>query len=348
MRCYRSRGSSDVKILETDRLVVRQVTIDDAEFILGLLNEPSWLRFIGDKGVRTLDDARGYILSGPIESYGRFGFGLSMTLQKSDGARIGLCGLLKRDALPDVDIGFALLPAYWGKGYALEAAAAVLEHGGTTHGLRRIVAITNPDNERSIQLLEKLGMRQDGTVRISDAGPDLKYFRRDLEQPGARLSGHLSDLLARELEGLRREIALFSDDASIWRTVPGITNSAANLALHLAGNLQHFVGRVLGGTPYVRNRELEFGQTSGSKDDVIRELQAATTVVRVTLARLGDDQLAREFPELHAGMRFQTDRFLLHLCTHAAFHLGQAGVVRRAVTGDARSSGPIPLKAMAS
>ena len=335
-------------ILETDRLIVRHVSIDDAAFILGLLNEPSWLRFIGDKGVRTLDDARGYILSGPIESYGRFGFGLYMTLQKSDGARIGLCGLLKREALPDVDIGFALLPAHWGKGYALEAAAAVLEHGRTTHGLRRIVAITNPDNERSIQLLEKLGMRQNGTVRISDTGPDLKYFQRDLEQPGAALSGHVSDLLVRELEGLSREIALFPDDAGIWRTVPGITNSAANLALHVAGNLQHFVGRVLGGTSYVRNRELEFGRASGTKDDVIRELQAATTAVRVALARLGDDRLFSEYPESHNGMRLQTDRFLLHLCTHAAFHLGQAGSVRRAVTADARSSGPIPLKAIAS
>ena len=332
-----------MKVLETDRLEVRHVTIDDAEFILGLLNEPSWLRFIGDKGVRTLDDARAYILDGPIASYQRFGFGLYMTQQKSDGARIGLCGLLKRDALPDVDIGFALLPAYWGKGYALEAAAGVLEHGRAAHGLRRIVAITNPDNARSIQLLEKLGMRQEGTVRISDAGPELRYFARRLETPGAVLSGHVSDLLVRELEGLRREIALFPDDASIWRTVPGVTNSAANLALHVAGNLQHFVGRLLGGTSYVRNREVEFGRTSGTKDDVIRELQAATTAVRITLARLGDDRLATEFPERLAGMRFQTDRFLLHLCTHAAFHLGQAGVVRRAVTGDATSSRPIPL-----
>jgi RimJ/RimL family protein N-acetyltransferase len=337
-----------VKILETDRLVVRHVTIDDAEFILGLLNEPSWLRFIGDKGVRTLDDARDYILNGPIESYRRFGFGLYLTQQKSDETPIGLCGLLKRDALPDVDIGFAFLPAFWSKGFAHEAAAAVMEHGRTVLGLSRIVAITNPDNERSIQLLEKLGMRQDGTVRISDAGPELKLFARNLEQPGAALSGHVSVLLMRELEGLRREIALFPDDAGIWRTVPGITNSAANLALHVAGNLQHFVGRVLGGTSYVRNRELEFGRTSGTKDDVIRELQAAATVVRVTLARLGDDRLVSEYPESHNGMRFQTDRFLLHLCTHAAFHLGQAGYVRRAVTGDVQSSSPIPLRAVAS
>ena len=110
------------------------------------------------------------------------------------------------------------------------------------------MAITNPENERSIQLLEKLGLRREGVVRITDGGPELKHFARQLEQPGAALAGHMSDLLVRELEGLRREIALFPDDASIWRTVPGVTNSAANLALHVAGNLQHFVGRVLGGT----------------------------------------------------------------------------------------------------
>jgi uncharacterized damage-inducible protein DinB len=103
---------------------------------------------------------------------------------------------------------------------------------------------------------------------------------------------------------------------------------------------------VLGGASYVRNRELEFGRKDGTKDEVIRELQAATTSVRITLARLGDDRLAAEYPERHAGMRFQTDRFLLHLCTHAAFHLGQAGIVRRAVTGDATSSRPIPLQDM--
>jgi RimJ/RimL family protein N-acetyltransferase len=334
--------------LETDRLIVRHLKLDDAEFILGLLNEPSWLRFIGDKGVRTLDDARDYILNGPVESYRRFGFGLYLTQQKSDGTPIGLCGLLKRDALPDADIGFAFLPAFWGKGYAHEAAAAVMEHGRTVLGLKRIVAITDPDNESSIRLLEKLGMRLDGKARLSDAVPELSLFARDFVKPNAGLGSNMATLLVRELEGLRREIELFPDDASLWRTIPGITNSAGNLALHVAGNLQHYVGRVLGGTAYVRNRELEFARNSGSKGDVTLEIQAAIGAVQAVLPGLPEVHFAAEYPEAVNGMRFQTDRFLLHLCTHAAFHLGQAGYMRRALTGQSRSSGPIPLKPVAS
>jgi RimJ/RimL family protein N-acetyltransferase len=336
-----------VNILETDRLIVRHVTIDDAEFILGLLNEPSWLRFIGDKGVRTLDDARNYILTGPVESYRRFGFGLYLTQEKPDGTPIGLCGLLKRDVLPDADIGFAFLPAFWGKGYAHEAAAAVMEHGSTVLGLKRILAITNPDNESSIRLLEKLGMRQDGTARLSEAGPELKLFARDFAKPSARPGSDMAILLVRELDGLRREIELFPDDASLWRTIPGITNSAGNLALHVAGNLQHYVGRTLGGTSYVRNRELEFGRDSGSKNDVILEIQAAIDAVQATLPGLAEVRFSAEYPEAVNGMRFQTDRFLLHLCTHAAFHLGQAGYLRRALTGQNQSGGPIPLEPVA-
>jgi len=337
-----------VKILETDRLIVRHVTIDDAEFILGLLNEPSWLRFIGDKGVRTLDDARDYILNGPVESYRRFGFGLYLTQQKSDGTPIGLCGLLKRDVLPDADIGFAFLPAFWGKGYAHEAAVAVLEHGRTALGLNRIVAVTNPNNESSIRLLEKLGMRLDGTARLSEAGPELKLFARDFVKPNAGLGSSMATLLVRELEGLRREIELFPDDASLWRTIPGITNSAGNLALHVAGNLQHYVGRVLGGTAYVRNRELEFARNSGSKGDVTLEIQAAIGAVQAVLPGLPEVRFAAEYPEAVNGMWFQTDRFLLHLCTHAAFHLGQAGYLRRALTNQSQSSGPIPHGSVAS
>ena len=343
-----TRGNLGVTILETDRLIVRRLELDDAEFILGLLNEPSWLRFIGDKGVRTLDDARDYILNGPVDSYRRFGFGLFLTQQKSDGTPIGLCGLLKRDVLPDVDIGFAFLPAFWGKGYAYEAAAAVLEHGRTALGLNRIVAITNPDNESSIRLLEKLGMRLDGTARLSDAGPELRLFARDFVKPKAGLGTDMATLLVRELEGLCREIELFPDDASLWCTIPGISNSAGNLALHVAGNLQHYVGRVLGDAAYVRNRELEFGRNSGSKNDVILEIQAAIGAVRDVLPRLAEGRFDTEYPEAVNGMRFQTDRFLLHLCTHAAFHLGQAGYLRRALTGQSQSSGPIPLKPVAS
>lgn len=118
-----------MNVLETDRLILRWLSPEDAEFILRLLNEPSWLRFIGDKGVRTIEDARAYILKGPIDMYSRLGFGLYLVELKEPAFPIGMCGFIKRDSLEDVDIGFAFLPAYWGKGYAYEAAAAVMAYG---------------------------------------------------------------------------------------------------------------------------------------------------------------------------------------------------------------------------
>jgi RimJ/RimL family protein N-acetyltransferase len=165
-----------LKILETDRLILRWLSTDDAEFILGLLNEPSFLRFIGDKGVRTLDDARNYILNGPVDMYNRLGFGLYLTELKDGGLPIGICGLIKRDGLEDADIGFAFLPKFWAKGYAYEAAAAVLAYGKTALGLNRIVAITSPDNHASARLLEKLGLRFERTIRLSKDAEEVRLF----------------------------------------------------------------------------------------------------------------------------------------------------------------------------
>jgi len=178
-----------VKILETDRLILRRLAVTDAEFILSLLNQPSFLRFIGDKGVRSLDDARNYILEGPIRSYERFGFGLYLTelkeIRHPTGAAplgipqrvpIGICGLVKRESLTDVDVGFAFLPQFWNQGYAFEAASAVLAYAGDVLGLDRIVAITNPDNDGSIKVLEKLGLRFERTVKLSEDGPEIKLF----------------------------------------------------------------------------------------------------------------------------------------------------------------------------
>jgi RimJ/RimL family protein N-acetyltransferase len=163
-----------MKVLETRRLLLRWITTDDAPFVLELLNEPSFLRYIGDKGVRTLDDARNYILTGPVASYQRYGFGLYLVLLKEGEVPIGMCGLLKRDTLPDVDVGYALRPAYWSRGYAFEAASATLAHGREAFGLRRIVAITSPDNASSKALLEKLGMRYEETLSLSaDRDTDL-------------------------------------------------------------------------------------------------------------------------------------------------------------------------------
>jgi hypothetical protein len=153
--------------------------------------------------------------------------------------------------------------------------------------------------------------------------------------------------LVRELDGFKRELALFPDDASTWKTVPGITNSAGNLALHLSGNLQYFIGTVLGGTGYVRNRDVEFGRKSGPRTDIYTELDATMAVIRRVLPGLSDETLDEEFPEAVLGSKFRTGTFLVHLCAHAGFHLGQAGYLRRMITGDSRSSGPIPLAPLA-
>lgn len=163
-------------VLETDRLLLRKFSVADAEFILELLNQPSFLRFIGDKGVRTLADARDYILQGPVASYERHGFGLYLTVLKEGALPIGMCGLLKRESLADVDIGFAFLPRFWAKGYALESALAVKAYGLDVLGLRRFVAITNPDNEASIKLLERIGMKYEQMIRLSADEPEIRLY----------------------------------------------------------------------------------------------------------------------------------------------------------------------------
>jgi len=165
-----------MKVLETDRLALRLISVADAEFILKLLNEPSFLRFIGDKGVRTLEGARDYVLNGPIRSYQEFGFGLYLVELKAAATSIGICGLLKRETLEDVDLGFAFLPEYWGNGYALEAAQAMLTHGKNDYGLDRIVAITDPDNEASIALLKKSGFSFERLMQLTDDAPEVKLF----------------------------------------------------------------------------------------------------------------------------------------------------------------------------
>jgi ribosomal-protein-alanine N-acetyltransferase len=169
-------------VLETPRLALRKFTPEDAPVILRLLNEPSFLRFIGDRGVRSLEDARQYLLNGPIASYERYGFGLYLTVRKSDGVAVGMCGLLKRDALPDADIGFAFFPEFWSHGYARESASAVMEHAWRDHGLTRILAIVSPDNERSIGLLHRLGMRFHSMIRLSPQAPELKLFASEIPQ----------------------------------------------------------------------------------------------------------------------------------------------------------------------
>ena len=163
-----------IAVIETARLILRRLTTDDAEFMLALLNEPSFLQFIGDRGVRTIEDAERYILNGPVENYARLGFGLYLTVRKDDGLPIGICGLLKRPALADVDIGFAFRPASWGQGYGLESARAVMEHGARDVGLTRIVAITSPANRTSKVLLARLGLRFEEMIRLSPEADEVE------------------------------------------------------------------------------------------------------------------------------------------------------------------------------
>jgi [ribosomal protein S5]-alanine N-acetyltransferase len=163
-------------LIETERLAIRHLGAGDEEFILELLNQPSFIRNIADRNVRSLEDAAAYIQNGPVASYERFGFGLFLVSLKESAVRIGICGLLKRDALEDVDIGFAYLERFWGQGYALEAARAVMEYGWKIVGLKRIVGITAPHNEASMSLLHKLGMRFEGTVRLPGSSGDTKLF----------------------------------------------------------------------------------------------------------------------------------------------------------------------------
>jgi RimJ/RimL family protein N-acetyltransferase len=163
-------------VLHTERLVLRRLSAEDAQFILELLNQPSFLRYIGDKGVRNTADAINYIQTGPIASYERFGFGLFLVELKDTAVPTGICGLLKRDSLPDVDVGFAFLPDYCSRGYAFEAAAAVMNYGKEVLGLQRIVAITSLENEASIKLLEKLGMRFEGLIKLGEDQREVRLF----------------------------------------------------------------------------------------------------------------------------------------------------------------------------
>ena len=162
--------------LKTDRLLVREFDTNDAEFIVELLNQPSFIQFIGDKGVRSVDDAKNYIATGPIASYQRHGFGLYLVELKDRKVAMGMCGVLKRESLPDPDLGFAFLPEYWGNGYAFEAASASLDQARDVFRLTRILAITNPDNDASIKLLAKLGFQLERVMKLSRDADEVKLF----------------------------------------------------------------------------------------------------------------------------------------------------------------------------
>jgi RimJ/RimL family protein N-acetyltransferase len=167
--------------MQTERLALRRFDLDDAEFILELVNEPGWLRFIGDKGVGSVADARHFLQTGPLDMYARLGFGLYLVERRADRIPIGMCGLIKRDALECVDIGFAFLSRHTGQGFAWEAAVATLAHGRDL-GLTRLMAITTRDNSTSQRLLKKLGMRLDREIAIGTDPEPLNLFVMDLNR----------------------------------------------------------------------------------------------------------------------------------------------------------------------
>lgn len=162
--------------LRTGRLVIRELTTADAPFMLRLLNEPSFLENIGDRGVRTIADAETYIDRGPRAMYAQHGFGLCAVTLEGDGTPIGICGILKRDTLPEPDIGFAFLPAYWSLGYAFEAASATCTFAREVLGLRRLLAIVNAANASSIRLLGRLGFVFERTIAMPGEAREVHLF----------------------------------------------------------------------------------------------------------------------------------------------------------------------------
>jgi RimJ/RimL family protein N-acetyltransferase len=169
----------NLKILETERLVLRQFSEEDAEFILELLNDPSFIQNIGDRKIRSLDGAKVYIRNGPMASYAQHGFGLYLVELKETGESIGMCGLIQRENLENVDIGYAFLPRYWSRGYAVESAKAVRDYARDIIGLKRLVGITTPSNFPSIGVLEKLGMKFEKMIELSDEDIELSLFAVD-------------------------------------------------------------------------------------------------------------------------------------------------------------------------
>jgi len=177
-------------ILVTDRLLLRQLELGDADFMLSLLNEPAFHRYIGDRGVRTCDDARAYLRDGAIDSYARHGHGLYLVALRECGTPIGICGLVRRAGLDVPDLGFALLSQWWAQGFAHEAASAVLHYA--QHTLRHdvVAAIVSPNNVASMRLLERLGFRFERSLRLSPAASLVQLYLRESQPTRHSFESH--------------------------------------------------------------------------------------------------------------------------------------------------------------
>jgi ribosomal-protein-alanine N-acetyltransferase len=165
---------------ETARLALRRFEFDDAAFIVRLLNEPSFIENIGDRNVRSITDAHRYLRDGPMAMYEKHGFGLWHVARHCDGVAVGMCGLLKRDNLPDVDIGYAFLPEHWGVGYAFEATEATMRHAAAKFRLERVIAVVSQGNAASIRLLEKLGFGFERMFAMREDEPEVRLYGRTL------------------------------------------------------------------------------------------------------------------------------------------------------------------------
>lgn len=171
--------TASVIVIETPRLRLRTFTPEDAPFYLALINEPSWIANIGDRNIHTVEAARAALEAGPIAQFREHGYCFYIIERLSDGVAIGMCGMIRRDSLPGPDIGYAMLPAYWGQGYACEAAAAVVRHARHTLRIPTLYGITSPQNQASINLLNKLGLRFERFSRLPPSGKDTNIYRKD-------------------------------------------------------------------------------------------------------------------------------------------------------------------------
>jgi len=168
-------------IAETNRLIISKLTKDDAAFFLELVNSPNWIKYIGDRNLKTVKDAKDYLKNGTIKSYKNYGFGFyKLQLKEENFKSIGTCGLVKREQLDDVDIGFAMLPKYEGKGFGYESSVAILKLAKEKFNLKKIVAITLPTNHSSINLLEKLGLTYEKRVKPFEDDEELLLFAKYL------------------------------------------------------------------------------------------------------------------------------------------------------------------------
>lgn len=163
-------------MLRTDRLTLAELSFDDVDFVFELLNEPTFKRYLGDKGIETTEDARNYLRDVPLQQYENHGYGLYRIGAGNDDVATGICGLVSRDEFPDPDLGFAFLSAHWGKGYAYESSLAVLAEGRDAHGLRRIIAMADEDNVASTRLLNKLKFRFEGMVIMPGETQEIRQY----------------------------------------------------------------------------------------------------------------------------------------------------------------------------